>query len=114
MKLYEYEIEIMRIELERQLHEGDVKIIEWQEPKPRYSWSFWERIKHLLFKSVPLAPTSCTLYRIVWEPTKGEFWNLTFEPVFNNLMRHYYIREYPEIWAAKLKRAREMKRNNGT
>lgn len=97
-KLSEFEIEFLRISFEGQLHEGDVKIIEYQVPKPR-------------------EPDGPTLYKIVWEPTKGEFWNLTFEPTFNSndfLLRRYYIRESVEIWAAKLKRAREMNHNNGT
>lgn len=125
-KLSGFEIEFLRISLEGQLHEGDVKIIEYQVPKPRYRpryrWKILEHIKYLLFKSVPREseprePDGPTLYKIVWEPTKGEFLNLTFEPMFNSndfLLNRSYIRESVEIWAAKLKRAREMNHNNGT
>lgn len=101
----ELDKEFLISELYRNLLEGDVKVVDWSAPKPRFMWSIWETVKNMFFKIEPMR----TYYRIIWKISDDEIYNLTVEPAMGT---HVLIHDLAFAWSTILKRNRAKGKKN--
>lgn len=101
----ELDKEFLISELYKNLLEGNVEVVEWLAPKPRFMWSIWETLRHMLLKTEPMR----TYYRIIWKISDNENYNLTVEPVTGT---HVLIHDLAFAWSTILKRNRAKDKKN--